>query len=209
MFGIYIRTLRITKHKTQQQLADALGCDRVAVHNWEKGKNYPDFKKLPALAAQLGITFNELVSELGPERNLVPGQDVPIDTVPLTPIAPVFKERPSKVPRNKAPRDPVLDDLAALLPEDADVWRAQIRAAATKARRETAHIQQALKIPSGSVVGIPLEITSGVSNTYDQGASWSPTRTAPETEGQANQATIVKAQGSPQELDDADKPTQS
>ena len=31
--------------------------------------------------------------------------------------------------------DPVLDDLAELEPEDADVWRAQIRAAATKVRR--------------------------------------------------------------------------
>lgn len=34
-----------------------------------------------------------------------------------------------------AQRDPVLDDLDALDPEDADVWRAQIRAAATKVRR--------------------------------------------------------------------------
>jgi transcriptional regulator with XRE-family HTH domain len=31
--------------------------------------------------------------------------------------------------------DPVIEDLAALAPEDADVWRAQIRAAAIKARR--------------------------------------------------------------------------
>jgi hypothetical protein len=33
-------------------------------------------------------------------------------------------------------RDPVLDDLAVLEPEDADVWRAQIRAAAIKLKRE-------------------------------------------------------------------------
>lgn len=32
-------------------------------------------------------------------------------------------------------RDPILDDLAALEPEDAEVWRAQIRAAAVKARK--------------------------------------------------------------------------
>ncbi|TRZ57347.1 MAG: hypothetical protein D4S02_13790 [Rhodocyclaceae bacterium] len=32
--------------------------------------------------------------------------------------------------------DPVLDDLNVLEPEDADVWRAQIRAAATKIKRE-------------------------------------------------------------------------
>lgn len=32
-------------------------------------------------------------------------------------------------------RDPILDDLAALDPEDADVWRAQIKAAAIKARK--------------------------------------------------------------------------
>ena len=32
-------------------------------------------------------------------------------------------------------RDPILDDLDTLEPEDADVWRAQIRAAATKVRR--------------------------------------------------------------------------
>lgn len=32
-------------------------------------------------------------------------------------------------------RDPILDDLDALPPEDADVWRAQIRAAAIKARQ--------------------------------------------------------------------------
>ena len=35
-----------------------------------------------------------------------------------------------------AQRDPVLDDLAVLEPEDADVWRAQIRAAAAKVRRQ-------------------------------------------------------------------------
>ena len=34
-------------------------------------------------------------------------------------------------------RAPVLDDLDALLPEDADVWRGQIRAAAVKARRNS------------------------------------------------------------------------
>lgn len=34
-------------------------------------------------------------------------------------------------------RDPILDDLHALLPEDADVWRAKIRAAAIKARRNS------------------------------------------------------------------------
>lgn len=33
--------------------------------------------------------------------------------------------------------DPVLVDLAALLPEDAEVWRVKIRAAAIKARRES------------------------------------------------------------------------
>jgi transcriptional regulator with XRE-family HTH domain len=32
-------------------------------------------------------------------------------------------------------KDPILEDLAALEPEDADVWRTQIRAAAIKARR--------------------------------------------------------------------------
>jgi len=34
------------------------------------------------------------------------------------------------------PPDPVLADLAALEPEDADVWRAEIRRAAIKARKE-------------------------------------------------------------------------
>ena len=37
--------------------------------------------------------------------------------------------------KGSAQRDPVLDDLGVLEPEDADVWRAQIRAAATKVRR--------------------------------------------------------------------------
>jgi hypothetical protein len=49
----------------------------------------------------------------------------------------------------KFPRDPVLEDLAALLPEDADVWRAQIRAAATKARRSVVEVSlQAAPAPA-------------------------------------------------------------
>lgn len=38
-------------------------------------------------------------------------------------------------PKEYVPRATILDDLDALLPEDAEVWRAQIKAAAIKARR--------------------------------------------------------------------------
>jgi len=45
-----------------------------------------------------------------------------------------LKQKP--VTREATPIDTVLADLAALEPEDADVWRAEIRRAAIKARKE-------------------------------------------------------------------------
>ena len=69
---------------SQDALADRLGISRQAVSKWETGESVPETGKLPALAAELGISVDRLLSEDEPEEDagreydagtFVPGMD--------------------------------------------------------------------------------------------------------------------------------------
>lgn len=60
---IYIRKRRERAGLTQAQLADKLGVTKNAVCIYEAGRATPATDKLPALAAALGCTIDELYRE--------------------------------------------------------------------------------------------------------------------------------------------------
>ena len=55
-----IKELRGKTGKTQGTLAYELGVSRAAVAMWESGKAIPTADKLPAIAAALGCTIDDL-----------------------------------------------------------------------------------------------------------------------------------------------------
>lgn len=57
---IYIQDKLERIGKEQKQLAEALGVTKSAVNQWSSGATVPSAKMLPALAAALGCTVDEL-----------------------------------------------------------------------------------------------------------------------------------------------------
>ena len=51
--GSKIKTLRLSKSMTQEQLAKALHVSAQAVSKWENGSSLPDIQLLPALSVTL------------------------------------------------------------------------------------------------------------------------------------------------------------
>lgn len=62
-FGDRLKTLRVTKGLTLEQLAFEADVELSQVHRVEKGKINPTLTTLVALAKGLGITLSELVGE--------------------------------------------------------------------------------------------------------------------------------------------------
>jgi len=60
--GRFIAAERKAQHLTQEQLGAALGVTNRTVSRWETGKYMPDLSLLQPLAAQLGVSVNELLS---------------------------------------------------------------------------------------------------------------------------------------------------
>ena len=58
--GKQIRTLRLTKGVTQEELASYLGVSCQAVSKWETQTSTPDIALLPNIAVFFGITIDEL-----------------------------------------------------------------------------------------------------------------------------------------------------
>lgn len=50
---------------TQKQLADRLGVSRAAIAKWETGSAFPRADMLPAIAAALGCSIDELFADPG------------------------------------------------------------------------------------------------------------------------------------------------
>lgn len=55
-----IKQRRIALGLDQKDLAELLGCDTSAVCKWETGVSLPQASKLPALAAALNCTIDDL-----------------------------------------------------------------------------------------------------------------------------------------------------
>lgn len=62
--GERIRRGRLKLGKTEQEFADAVGVSRGAVQHWERNKTAPNRTRQPLVAAELGISVAELMSDL-------------------------------------------------------------------------------------------------------------------------------------------------
>jgi transcriptional regulator with XRE-family HTH domain len=102
---------------TLKKVATRSGVGFGTVQRIKNGEGNPTRKSLEGVAKAFGRTAEDLL-----RQNVVAG----VNSVDAS----------GAVGLVTAKVDPVLIDLEALEPEDADVWRAQIRAAATKIRRQ-------------------------------------------------------------------------
>lgn len=59
--GNRIRTMRMTRSLSQQDLADQIGVSRSAVGNWENDAREPNLEMLNALADVFNVSFHDLV----------------------------------------------------------------------------------------------------------------------------------------------------
>ena len=59
-FGNRIKSLRLARSMTQEQLAQKLGVSAQAVSKWESGTNMPDILMLPDLSVIFGVTIDDL-----------------------------------------------------------------------------------------------------------------------------------------------------
>lgn len=59
--GSKIKTLRLSKSMTQEQLAKALHVSAQAVSKWETGKSYPDIHSLLLLSALFDVSLDQLI----------------------------------------------------------------------------------------------------------------------------------------------------
>lgn len=59
--GSKIKTLRLSKSMTQEQLAKVLHVSAQAVSKWENGKSYPDIHSLLLLSALFDVSLDQLI----------------------------------------------------------------------------------------------------------------------------------------------------
>ena len=62
-FSNNIKTRRLEKDLTQQELAEILHVSRTSVSHWETGKNYPDFGLLIRISNTLDLSLDVLIKE--------------------------------------------------------------------------------------------------------------------------------------------------
>ena len=94
--GSKIKEARKAAGKTQQQLADHLGIDRVNITQWEKDDTRPAVDRLPVIESFLGLKAGELehdIDVLGPARRR---SRTPSGTSPVIPGSQLLA--PGKLP---------------------------------------------------------------------------------------------------------------
>lgn len=108
--GTLIAASRRARGLTQQQLAEELGVTNRAVSKWETGQGLPDIALLPALAAALGITVDELLAgetaPLSPAEEPMDdtGEPAPAEFLPPADGEPGFGEPLADLPRMQPTR---------------------------------------------------------------------------------------------------------
>lgn len=60
-FGENIKSVRVGRDLTQQQMADKLNISRQAISNWENNRNLPDIEMLIEIAKAFNLTLDELI----------------------------------------------------------------------------------------------------------------------------------------------------
>lgn len=69
----HIRQLRIERGLSQAQLAERLNVTRQTVSSWERDMSHPDIETLEAMAAEFGISLEELLfARTGGRKNRRP-----------------------------------------------------------------------------------------------------------------------------------------
>ena len=63
--GTILRKERESRRITQQQMADLLGCTKMAVSYWETGKRSMYAETLKRYCAHLGITMQSVFGQMG------------------------------------------------------------------------------------------------------------------------------------------------
>ena len=58
--GQFLKSLRIEKKLTQEQVAEQMGVSNRSISRWETGRNLPDLSLLLELASYYGVTLQEL-----------------------------------------------------------------------------------------------------------------------------------------------------
>lgn len=76
-FGQWLRSYRQGQARTQQALADLMGCHKSLISKWELGRENPGGISLIFLANALGLSMEELAAQIPPE-NPTPNPDNPI-----------------------------------------------------------------------------------------------------------------------------------
>jgi transcriptional regulator with XRE-family HTH domain len=56
-----LRAARLRKGWSQKELGKRLGVTGVAVHNWEKGEDVPDARRLPNISKELEVPYDQLL----------------------------------------------------------------------------------------------------------------------------------------------------
>ena len=64
-----LRTLRLQRGLSQQELAKALGVSWRTVSDWERGKYYPAFDKAVKLSQALQTSLGDLAEAMGFDPN--------------------------------------------------------------------------------------------------------------------------------------------
>ena len=70
MLNERLKSLRLAKGLTLQQVGDVFGVSKVSISSWETGKSHPDHKKLEKLSELFGTTVQYLVT--GEDRENLP-----------------------------------------------------------------------------------------------------------------------------------------
>ncbi len=114
--GQVIRTYRVQKGMTQEEMAGRLGVTAPAVNKWEKEKSLPDVTMLAPIARLLGISTDTLLSyreELSPQEIAAIIEKMVIDskTKPFQEIVNDVKRRAAEYPNC----DALLCQMASIL----------------------------------------------------------------------------------------------
>ena len=58
---ISLKAARVNAGYGQKEAAKLLGIGNGTLSNWEKGRSFPDVKKLEALCELYGVSYNDLI----------------------------------------------------------------------------------------------------------------------------------------------------